>query len=392
MRKAVIVSAVRTAVGKFEGSLRDKPAVELGAVVIQEAIRRADVRPEDVEEVIMGNVLQAGLGQGPARQTAIGAGIPVEVPAMTINKVCGSGLKAIALGAQAVCCGEADIIVAGGMENMTLAPYLLRKARSGYRLGNGELIDSMVHDGLWEIFNDYHMGVAAENLAVKYKIAREEQDRFAFESHNKALQAIAEGRFRGEIVPVSVPQRKGDDISFDTDEHPRSDTTIEKLAKLKPAFAADGTVTAGNASGINDGAAAVVVMSEEKARRLNIQPLAAITAYACAGVKPELMGEGPIPAIGKVLKRAEPTLEDIDLIEINEAFAVQTLAVVKALEIKREKLNVNGGAVALGHPIGASGARILVTLIHEMIRRDVKRGLASLCIGGGMGIAMIVER
>jgi len=392
MREAVIVSAVRTAIGKFGGSLAGIPAPKLGAIVIKEALKRAGIKPEDVDEVFMGCVLQAGLGQNVARQAALGAGIPVEVPAMTINKVCGSGLKAVNLAAITIGVGDADIIVAGGTENMSAAPYLLPKGRWGYRMGNGELIDSMVHDGLWDIFNDYHMGITAENLAEQYNISREEQDEFAAASQQKAEKAIKEGRFKDEIVPVEIPQKKGEPIIFDTDEHPRFGTTVEKLAKLRPAFKKDGTVTAGNSSGINDGAAAVVVMSKEKAEALGIKPMAEIIGYGYAGVDPKIMGVGPVGATRNALKKAGIKLEDIELIEANEAFAAQSLAVAKELNFNLDIVNVNGGAIALGHPIGASGTRILVTLLHEMIKRDSKLGLATLCIGGGQGEATIVRR
>lgn len=392
MREVVIVSAVRTPIGAFGGSFKDVSAVKLGAVVVKEALARANVKPELVDEVIFGSVLQAGLGQNVARQVAIAAGIPNEVPSMTINKVCGSGLKTVILGAQAIMTGDADIIVAGGTENMSMAPYLLPNARWGYRMGDGAIIDYMVHDGLTDIFNNYHMGITAENIAEQWNITREEQDKFALESQLRAERAIKEGRFKDEIVPVEVPQKKGDPIVVDTDEHPRFGTTLEALAKLKPAFKKDGTVTAGNASGINDGAAAVVLMSKEKAEELGIKPLVTIVSYASAGVDPKIMGYGPVPASQKALAKANMTVEDIDLVEANEAFAAQALSVVKGLGLDPEKTNVNGGAIALGHPIGCSGTRILVTLIHEMIKRDAKTGLATLCIGGGQGTALIVKR
>lgn len=392
MREVVIVSAVRTPIGAFGGSFKDVSAVKLGAVVVKEALARANVKPELVDEVIFGSVLQAGLGQNVARQVAIAAGIPNEVPSMTINKVCGSGLKTVILGAQAIMTGDADIIVAGGTENMSMAPYLLPNARWGYRMGDGAIIDYMVHDGLTDIFNNYHMGITAENIAEQWNITREEQDKFALESQQRAERAIKEGRFKDEIVPVEVPQKKGDPIIVDTDEHPRFGTTLEALAKLKPAFKKDGTVTAGNASGINDGAAAVVLMSKEKAEELGIKPLVTIVSYASAGVDPKIMGYGPVPASQKALAKANMTIEDIDLVEANEAFAAQALAVMKGLGLDPEKTNVNGGAIALGHPIGCSGTRILVTLIHEMIKRDAKTGLATLCIGGGQGTALIVKR
>ncbi|GAB6933163.1 acetyl-CoA C-acetyltransferase [Calditerricola satsumensis] len=389
-RDAVIVSAVRTPIGTFNGALSSVSATELGAAVIRAALERAGVAPEQVDEVIMGNVLQAGLGQNPARQAAIKAGLPHDVPAQTVNMVCGSGLKAVHLAAQAIWTGEADVVVAGGMENMSRAPYLLPHARTGYRMGNQTVVDSMIHDGLWCAFNDYHMGITAENLAEEYGITREEQDRFALWSQEKAARAIAAGKFRDEIVPVTVRNRKGEERMVDADEHPRPDTTLEKLAKLPPAFKPDGTVTAGNASGINDGAACLVVTSREKAEKLGLTPLAVIRANASAGVDPRVMGIGPVPATRKALAKAGLALEDIDLIEANEAFAAQSLAVAKALGIPEDKLNVNGGAIALGHPIGASGARIMVTLIHEMRRREARYGLATLCIGGGQGVATVV--
>jgi len=392
MREVVIVSAVRTPIGTFGGSFKDVSAVTLGSIVAKEAIKRANITPEMVDEVIFGNVLQAGQGQNVARQVSIHAGIPIEVPSYTVNKVCGSGLKTVALAAQAILAGDADIILAGGTENMSQAPYILKGARWGQRMGDGTIEDYMVHDGLWDIFNDYHMGITAENVAEQWNITREEQDKFALTSQQRAEKAIKSGRFKDEIVPVSVPQRKGDPIIVDTDEHPRFGTTLEGLAKLKPAFKKDGTVTAGNASGINDGAAALVVMSKEKAEELGIKPLATIVSYASAGVDPKIMGTGPIPASRKALEKANMTVADLDLVEANEAFAAQSLAVVKDLGLDPEKTNVNGGAIALGHPIGASGARILVTLLHEMAKRDAKTGLATLCIGGGQGIALIVKR
>lgn len=392
MKEVVIASGVRTAVGKFGGTLLNVPAVDLGAVVIKEALKRANVKPEDVSEVIMGNVLQAGLGQNPARQAEIKAGIPVEVPAMTVNMVCGSGLRAVTLAAQAVMLGDADIVVAGGMENMSRAPYILNDARFGYRMNNGQLVDEMVYDGLTDVFNQYHMGITAENLAEKYGISREEQDEFAYRSQKLASEAISSGRFEDEIVPVIVPQKKGEPIEFKVDEHVRPNTTIEALAKLKPAFKKDGTVTAGNASGINDAAAAVVVMSKEKADELGIKPLATIKSFAYAGVDPSIMGIGPVYATRKALEKANLTVDDLDLIEANEAFAAQSLAVAKELKFNMDRVNVNGGAIAIGHPIGASGCRILVTLLYEMQKRNSHTGLATLCIGGGMGIAMVVER
>lgn len=392
MREVVIASAVRTALGSFGGGLKDVPAVDLGATVIKEALNRASVKGEMVDEVIMGNVLQAGLGQNPARQSVIKAGLPVEVPAMTINKVCGSGLRAVSLACQMILAGDADIIVAGGMENMSRAPYVMDSARWGQRMGNGVMVDSMINDGLWDAFNQYHMGVTAENIAAQWNLTRDEQDEFAANSQIKAERAIKEGRFKDEIVPVVIPQRKGEPVVFDTDEFPRFGTTKEKLGKLKPAFKKDGTVTAGNASGINDGAAALVVMSADKAKELGIKPLAKIVSYGSRGLDPSIMGYGPFAATKKALEKSGLSIEDLDLIEANEAFAAQSLAVAKDLGFDMEKVNVNGGAIALGHPIGASGARILVTLLHEMQKRDAKKGLATLCIGGGMGTAIIVER
>ena len=392
MREVVIASAARTALGSFGGTLKDVPAAELGAIVIKEAVKRAGINPEQVEEVVMGNVIQAGLGQNVARQATLKAGLPNEVPAMTINKVCGSGLRTVALAAQMIKAGDADIVVAGGMENMSAAPYVLDKARWGQRMGDGKLVDTMIKDALWDAFNNYHMGVTAENIAKQWGLTREMQDEFSASSQAKAEAAIKAGKFKDEIVPVVIPQRKGDPIIFDTDEFPRFGTTVEKLAKLKPAFVKDGTVTAGNASGINDGAAAFVVMSAEKAEQLGLKPMAKILSYGSKGLEPSIMGYGPFHATKKALEVAGLTVEDMDLIEANEAFAAQSLAVAKDLNFDMEKVNVNGGAIALGHPVGASGARILVTLLHEMEKRDAKRGLATLCIGGGMGTALIVER
>jgi acetyl-CoA C-acetyltransferase len=387
----VIVSAVRTALGNFNGSLKDVSAPELGAIVIKEALERAGVNPDQVDEVIMGNVLQAGLGQNPARQAAIRAGIPESASSLTINKVCGSGLKAVHLATQAILAGDAEIVVAGGMENMSQAPYLLKNAREGFKMGDQKLIDSLTTDGLTCVFNDYHMGMTAENLASKYSITRAEQDEFSAWSQAKAVAAIEAGRFKDEIVPVVIQQRKGEPIVVDTDEYPKKGTTAEKLARLRPAFKKDGSVTAGNASGINDGAAALVVMSQKKADELGLQPLVTIKANASAGVDPSIMGIGPVPAVRKVLEKAALSMEDLNLIEANEAFAAQSLAVDRELHFNKQILNVNGGAIALGHPIGASGARILVTLIHEMKRRNASVGLATLCIGGGQGVATIVE-
>ncbi|WP_459480141.1 acetyl-CoA C-acetyltransferase [Clostridium saccharoperbutylacetonicum] len=392
MKDVVIVSAVRTALGSFGGALKDVSAVDLGALVIKEAVNRAGVKPELIEEVIMGNVIQAGLGQNTARQSTIKAGLPQEVSAMTINKVCGSGLRAVSLAAQMIKAGDADVIIAGGMENMSAAPYLLKSARWGQRMGDGKMVDSMINDALWDSFNNYHMGVTAENIAKEWGLTREEQDAFSAASQQKAEAAIKSGRFKDEIVPVVIPQRKGDPKVFDTDEFPRFGTTVETLAKLKPSFIKDGTVTAGNASGINDGAAAFVIMSAEKAAELGIKPMAKIVSYGSKGLDPAIMGYGPFHATKKALEKANLTIEDLDLIEANEAFAAQSLAVAKDLKFDMSKVNVNGGAIALGHPVGASGARILVTLLHEMEKRDAKKGLATLCIGGGMGTALIVER
>ncbi|EOU2101215.1 acetyl-CoA C-acetyltransferase [Clostridium perfringens] len=392
MREVVIASAVRTALGSFGGSLKDVPAVDLGALVIKEALNKAGVKPECVDEVLMGNVIQAGLGQNPARQAAVKAGLPVEIPSMTINKVCGSGLRCVALAAQMIKAGYADVIVAGGMENMSQGPYVLRTARFGQRMGDGKMVDAMVNDALTDAFNGYHMGITAENIAEQWGLTREMQDEFAANSQIKAEAAIKNGKFKDEIVPVVIPQRKGDPIVFDTDEFPRFGTTAEKLAKLRPAFKKDGTVTAGNASGINDGAAALVVMSAEKAKELGVTPICKIVSYGSKGLDPSIMGYGPFYATKKALEGTGLTVADLDLIEANEAFAAQSLAVAKDLEFDMSKVNVNGGAIALGHPVGASGARILVTLLHEMMKRDAKRGLATLCIGGGMGTALIVER
>lgn len=389
--EVVIVSAVRTALGSFNGSLKNVSAPELGATVIKGALEQAGIKPEQVDEVILGNVLQAGLGQNPARQAAIRAGIPESVSSMTINKVCGSGLKAVHLATQAILAGDAEIVVAGGMENMNQAPYILKNAREGFKMGDQKLIDTMTSDGLTCVFNQYHMGITAENLAEKYSITREEQDQFSAWSQEKAVKAIEEGKFKDEIVPVVIPQRKGDPIVFDTDEYPKKGSTAEKLAGLRPAFKKDGSVTAGNASGINDGAAILVVMSRKKADELGIKPLVVIKGNASAGVDPSIMGIGPVPAVKKVLEKTSIAMEELELIEANEAFAAQSLAVDRELHFNKEILNVNGGAIALGHPIGASGARILVTLIHEMKRRNAQKGLATLCIGGGQGVATIVE-
>lgn len=392
MKQAVIVSAVRTPVGSYGGAFKDVSAVTLGATAVKEAIERINLDPKMVDEVIYGNVLQAGQGQNVARQVAIHAGIPDYVTSYTINKVCGSGLKTVALAAQAIKAGDAEIIVAGGTENMSQAPYLLPNNRWGQRMGNGQVIDYMVADGLTDIFNNYHMGITAENIVEKYGLTREEQDTLSYNSQIRAEKAIKEGRFKEEIVPVVIPQRKGDPVIVDTDEYPKFGTTMDTLGKLKPAFKKDGTVTAGNASGINDGAAAIIVMSKEKAEELGLKILAEITSYASGGVDPAIMGTGPIPASTKALEKANMKIEDIDLVEANEAFAAQALSVAKDLNFDMEKVNVNGGAIAIGHPIGASGARILVTLLHEMEKRDAKNGLATLCIGGGQGIAMVVKR
>ncbi|SPU91674.1 acetyl-CoA C-acetyltransferase [Burkholderia cenocepacia] len=392
MTDVVIVSAARTAVGKFGGSLAKVAAPELGATVIRAVLERAGVKPEQVSEVIMGQVLTAGSGQNPARQSLIKAGLPNAVPGMTINKVCGSGLKAVMLAANAIVAGDAEIVIAGGQENMSASPHVLPGSRDGFRMGDAKLVDTMIVDGLWDVYNQYHMGVTAENVAKEYGITREEQDAFAALSQNKAEAAQKAGRFNDEIVPVSIPQRKGEPLQFATDEFVRHGVTAESLAGLKPAFAKDGSVTAANASGLNDGAAAVLVMSAQKAAALGLTPLARIKAYANAGVDPSVMGMGPVPASRRALERAGWTPGDLDLMEINEAFAAQALAVHKQMGWDTSKVNVNGGAIAIGHPIGASGCRILVTLLHEMVKRDAKRGLASLCIGGGMGVALAVER
>lgn len=391
MRKVMIAGAVRTPIGTFGGTLSSLAAWELGAVAIGEALRRAGLRPDQVDEVYMGNILQAGQGQGPARQAAMKAGIPQEVPATTINMLCASGLKAVTMAAQAIRAGEADVVVAGGFESMSNAPYLLEKARNGYRMGDGALVDSLLKDALIDAFHGYHMGMTAENLAVKYGISRAEQDAFAVRSQNLAEAAIKAGRFEAEIVPVAVPQRKGDPVLVTADEHPRFGATLEKAAALKPAFKQDGTVTAATASGINDGAAAVVVLSEEAAQRLGVRPMAELVGAASCGVDPAIMGIGPAHAVPKALGRAGLSLADIDLIEANEAFAAQSLAVGRELDWDLNRVNVNGGAIALGHPVGASGARILVTLLHELGRRQSRHGAATLCVGGGMGIAAVVR-
>ncbi|QHF30368.1 acetyl-CoA C-acetyltransferase [Pseudomonas sp. R32] len=392
MQDVVIVAATRTAVGSYQGALANIPAVDLGAAVIRQLLTQTGIDGELVDEVILGQVLTAGAGQNPARQAAIRAGLPHAVPAMTLNKVCGSGLKALHLAAQAIRCGDAEVIIAGGQENMSLANYVMPGARTGLRMGHSSLIDSMISDGLWDAFNDYHMGITAENLVEKYGISREEQDAFAAASQQKATAAIEARRFVDEITPILIPQRKGDPLAFATDEQPRAGTTAESLGKLKPAFKKDGTVTAGNASSLNDGAAAVLLMSAAKAQQLGLPILARIKAYANAGVDPAIMGIGPVSATRRCLAKAGWDLADLDLIEANEAFAAQALSVGKELGWDTSKVNVNGGAIALGHPIGASGCRVLVTLLHEMIKRDVSKGLATLCIGGGQGVALAIER
>ncbi|MEL7558458.1 acetyl-CoA C-acetyltransferase [Stutzerimonas chloritidismutans] len=392
MQDVVIVAATRTAVGSFQGALANIAAVELGAAVIRQLIQQSEIDVAQVDEVILGQVLTAGAGQNPARQAAISAGLPHAVPAMTLNKVCGSGLKALHLATQAIRCGDAEVVIAGGMENMSLAPYVMPAARTGLRMGHGKLVDSMIQDGLWDAFNDYHMGITAENLVEKYGITREAQDAFAASSQQKAVAAIEAGRLREEITPIKIPQRKGEPLVFDVDEQPRAGTTAESLAKLKPAFKKDGSVTAGNASSLNDGAAAVLLMSAEKAKALGLPVMARIASYANAGVDPAIMGIAPVSATRRCLEKAGWTLDELDLIEANEAFAAQALSVGQELGWDANKVNVNGGAIAIGHPIGASGCRILVTLLHEMIRRDVHKGLATLCIGGGQGVALAIER
>ena len=392
MQDVVIVAATRTAIGSFQGSLASVSAVDLGAAVIRQLLEQTGLDGAQVDEVIMGQVLTAGAGQNPARQAAIKAGLPHAVPAMTLNKVCGSGLKALHLGAQAIRCGDADVIIAGGQENMSLANYVMPGARTGLRMGHAQIVDTMISDGLWDAFNDYHMGITAENLVDKYQISREQQDAYAAASQQKAAAAIEAGRFADEITPILIPQRKGDPLAFRVDEQPRGDTTAESLAKLRPAFKKDGSVTAGNASSLNDGAAAVILMSAEKAKALGLPVLAKIAAYANAGVDPAIMGIGPVSATRRCLEKAGWDIAQLDLIEANEAFAAQSLAVAKDLQWDLDKVNVNGGAIALGHPIGASGCRVLVTLLHEMIKRDAKKGLATLCIGGGQGVALALER
>jgi acetyl-CoA C-acetyltransferase len=392
MTDIVIVGAVRTAIGKFGGALAKTPAPELGATVIKALLARANLKPDQVSEVILGQVLTAGSGQNPARQALIKAGLPAAIPAMTINKVCGSGLKAVMLASQAVQCGDADIVIAGGQENMTAAPHVLPGARDGFRMGDAKLIDSMIVDGLWDVYNQYHMGTTAENVAKQYGISRAQQDEFAVASQNKAEAAQKAGKFKDEIVPVMIPQRKGDPVAFAADEFIKAGTTLESVGALKPAFAKDGTVTAANASGINDGGAAVLVMDAARAQRLGLKPMAKIKAFAASGVDPSIMGMGPVPASKRCLEKAGWKPADLDLMEINEAFAAQACAVNKEMGWDTSRINVNGGAIALGHPIGASGCRVLVTLLYEMARRDAKKGLASLCIGGGMGVALAVER
>ena len=392
MRNVVIASAARTAVGSFGGALKGLSAVELGTIAAKEAIKRAGIKPEDIQEVVLGNVLQAGLGQNPARQITLNAGIPISVPAMTLNKVCGSGLRTVSLAAQMIKAGDVDIVLAGGAESMSNAPFLLPKMRWGARMNDTNVVDEMIKDGLWDAFNDYHMGITAENVAEQFGISRQEQDELAVNSQNRAENAIKNGYFKEEIVPIELKDRKGNVTIFDTDEYVRMGQTMDAAAKLKPAFKKDGTVTAGNASGINDGAACLVIMSEEKANELGIKPLAKIVSYASAGVDPKIMGTGPIPSSKMAMEKAGLTAADIDLVEANEAFASQAFEVVKELGFSMDKVNVNGGTIAIGHPIGASGARILTTLLYEMKRRDVKKGLATLCIGGGMGTALIVER
>jgi acetyl-CoA C-acetyltransferase len=392
MTDIVIVAALRTAIGKFGGALAKTPAPELGATVIRALLAKTNLKPDQISEVILGQVLAAGSGQNPARQSSIKSGLPYSVPAMTINKVCGSGLKAVMLAAQAVRCGDADIVIAGGQENMSASPHVLLGSRDGFRMGDAKLIDSMIIDGLWDVYNQYHMGTTAENVAKQYNIARAQQDEFAVASQNKAEAAQKAGKFKDEIVPVMIPQRKGDPVAFANDEFIKAGTTLESVSGLKPAFAKDGSVTAANASGLNDGGAAVLVMSAERAAQLGLKPLAKIKAYASSGVDPAIMGMGPVPASRRCLEKAGWKPADLDLMEINEAFAAQACAVNKEMGWDTSRINVNGGAIALGHPIGASGCRVLVTLLHEMARRDAKKGLASLCIGGGMGVALAVER
>jgi acetyl-CoA C-acetyltransferase len=391
-REAVIVSAVRTPTGKFQGALKGFTATQLGSLVVRESVRRAGVAPEDVDEVIMGCVIQAGLGQNPARQAALNGGIPFGVSAVTINKVCGSGLKSVMMASQAIQLGDSEVVVAGGMESMSNAPYLLPKAREGYRMGNGALVDSMIHDGLWCAFENYHMGNTGEVVAERYGVTRQEQDEYALNSHRKAAAAARAGKFRDEILPVEIPQKKGAAVVFDADEAVREDSTIEALGKLRPAFREGGTVTAGNAPGVNDGASALVVTSLERAQQLGVEPLARVAAQATSGIQPELVMMAPVEAIRKVLRKAGWSLNEVDLIELNEAFSVQAIAIIRELGLDPEKVNVNGGAVALGHAIGQSGSRLLTTMLYEMKRRGARRGLAALCLGGGNAVALAVER
>ena len=392
IKEAVIISAVRTPVGKFLGALKSFKATELGAIVVREAVQRAGVKPEDVDEVIMGCVIQAGLGQNPARQAALHGGLPDKVSAVTVNKVCGSGLKAVMMAAQGVQLGDTEIVVAGGMESMSNAPYLIPKAREGYRLGHGKILDSVIQDGLWCAFDDQHMGCTGELVAERFDVSRAEQDEYALNSHRKASDAIKSGKFKDEIVPVEIPQKKGASVIFDTDEPVREDTSLESLAKLKPAFKESGTVTAGNSPGVNDGASAVVVTSADRAKTLGIEPMARIVAQATSGVEPKLVMMAPVAAIQRLLKKTGWSMNDVDLIELNEAFAVQLVAIIRELNLDPEKVNVNGGAVALGHAIGQSGSRLLTTMLYEMKRRDAHRGIAALCLGGGNAVAMAVER
>jgi len=392
MKDPVIISAVRTPIGKFQGALKTIPATQLGSIVVRAAVERAKLQPEQVDEVIMGNVISAGLGQNPARQAALGGGLTPEVAALTINKVCGSGLKAVGLAAQGILTGDSEIVVAGGMESMSNAPYLLPGARDGYRQGNATIVDSMIHDGLWDAYEHCHMGNTGEIVAEKYRVSRERQDEFALGSHRKAVSAMQSGRFANEIVAVPIPQKQGNPLLFDADESPRKDSTLEKLASLKPAFKKDGTVTAGNAPGVNDGAAALVVTSSARAAQLGVTPMARIVGQAISGIEPMMLLMAPVKAVRKLLAKVEWNLADVDLVELNEAFSVQAVAVIEELKLNPANVNVNGGAVALGHPIGASGARILVTLLHEMIRRNARRGIATLCLGGGNAVALAVER
>jgi acetyl-CoA C-acetyltransferase len=392
MPKAVITGAVRTPIGRFLGALKGLSAPELGALVVKEVVTRAGLNPGDVEEVILGNVVSAGIGQNPARQAALKAGLPVTVPALTINKVCGSGLKAVALAAQAIKAGDHDVLVAGGMESMSNAPYLIKGAREGFRLGHGEMVDAMIHDGLWEAYENYHMGCCGENVAEKYGVSRQAQDEYALGSHRKAIAAIEAGKFKAEIVPVTLPQRKGPPVVFETDESPRKETSMEALAKLKPAFKKEGgTVTAGNAPGVNDGAAAIAVVSEERAKKGGTRPMAEIVAYASSGLEPKMVMMAPLEAVRMVLAKTGWKTGDVDLFELNEAFAVQSVALVQELGLKADRVNVNGGAVALGHPIGASGARVLTTLLYALLDRKAKRGIAALCLGGGNAVAMAIQ-